>query len=76
VKTVTGTLNDEKQCVDLYIPRKCVYTNKILDSRDRSSVQISIAQVILLSTFQVDEEGKYTGVKKEFCLSGFVRSKG
>jgi small subunit ribosomal protein S21e len=43
VKTVTGTLNDEKQCVDLYIPRKCVYTNKILDSRDRSSVQISIA---------------------------------
>lgn len=42
---VTGTINDEKVCIDLYLPRKCEYTNKILHSKDRSSVQINIAEV-------------------------------
>ena len=44
-KPTLGMMNDQKKCVDLYIPRKCVYTNRILDSKDRSSVQLSIAQV-------------------------------
>ena len=44
-KPTLGMLNDEKKSIDLYIPRKCVYTNRILDSKDRSSVQLSLAQV-------------------------------
>jgi hypothetical protein len=35
---LTGMLNEELKCVDLYIPRKCDYTNKLLSSKDRSSV--------------------------------------
>ena len=37
-KPTTGMLNDEGKCVDLYIPRKCDYTNKLLSSKDKSSV--------------------------------------
>ena len=46
-KPTLGMQNLEKKCIDLYIPRKCVYTNRILDSKDRSSVQLSIAEVNL-----------------------------
>ena len=73
-KPTLGMLNDEKKSIDLYIPRKCVYTNRILDSKDRSSVQLSLAQVFY--EYQVDEDGKYTGKKDTYCLSGFVRAKG
>ena len=38
MKEVSGMLNDEKKVVDLYIPRKCIYTSKILNSKDRASV--------------------------------------
>ena len=38
MKEVSGMLNDEKKGVDLYIPRKCIYTSKILNSKDRASV--------------------------------------
>ena len=48
---VTGTLNEEGVCVDLYLPRKCDYTNKILHSKDRSSVQINVAEVIKNPSF-------------------------
>lgn len=44
-KFMTGMLNDEGKCVDLYIPRKCDYTNKILNSKDKSSVQMNVAEV-------------------------------
>jgi hypothetical protein len=37
-KPMTGMLNDEGKPVDLYIPRKCDYTHKLLDSKDKSSV--------------------------------------
>ena len=33
-----GMVNDKGQVVDLYVPRRCDYTNKILDSKDISSV--------------------------------------
>lgn len=41
--------NDQKQYVDLYIPRKCYATNKVLDSKDHSSVQITLTDVKILS---------------------------
>ncbi len=38
--------NDKGEIVDLYIPRRCYATNKLLDARDHSSVQISVSSVL------------------------------
>ena len=37
--------NDEGKIVDLYIPRKCSATNRLITAKDHASVQIEIAQV-------------------------------
>ena len=39
--------NDQKQYVDMYIPRRCFATNRLLDSRDYASVQITVSDVKL-----------------------------
>ncbi len=41
--------NDEGNIVDLYIPRKCSATNRLITAKDHASVQIEIAQVSNLS---------------------------
>ena len=67
--TTAGMLNEEGQNVDLYIPRKCSWTNRILRRDDRGSVQINVGHV--------DEKtGMYTGENTTFALSGFIRKKG
>ena len=38
-------LNEKKEIVDSYIPRKCMATNKILGCEDHACVQISIPQI-------------------------------
>ena len=40
-----GTYNDKGELIDLYIPRKCAATNKIIHAKDKSSVQLNIAEV-------------------------------
>jgi len=60
--------NDEGEKVDLYIPRKCSATNRLIAAKDHASVQINIGHV--------DNEGYYTGQYTTFAISGFVRSKG
>ena len=60
--------NEEGQRVDLYIPRKCSATNRILGAKDHASTQLNVGQV--------DAEGKYTGGFFTFCLAGFLRQKG
>lgn len=40
-----GTINQENKLTDIYLPRKCDYTDKIITSKDYSSIQISIADV-------------------------------
>ena len=37
--------NDQKQYVDLYVPRRCFATNRLLDSKDHASVQITLSDV-------------------------------
>ena len=37
--------NDEQKIVDLYIPRKCSATNRLIAAKDSASVQIDIAEV-------------------------------
>ena len=39
--------NEEKQIVDLYIPRKCSATNRLITAKDHASVQINIAEVTI-----------------------------
>ncbi|PVU92439.1 hypothetical protein BB559_003717 [Furculomyces boomerangus] len=60
--------NDSGQLVDIYIPRKCSATNRIISAKDHASVQINIVDV--------DENGVMTGSTKTYALSGFVRKLG
>ena len=63
--------NSEGQYVDLYIPRKCQATNRLIDCKDTASVQITLNTDGLNLENQKDDQKKLTVV-----LSGFVRSKG
>jgi small subunit ribosomal protein S21e len=60
--------NEKGEVVDLYIPRKCSWTNRILVSKDHGSVQINVANVD-------PETGLATGESTPFALSGYVRFK-
>lgn len=42
-----GCLNVDKKLTDIYLPRKCDYTDRIITSKDHSSVQISLCDVHL-----------------------------
>ncbi|KAJ1673839.1 40S ribosomal protein S21 [Spiromyces aspiralis] len=57
--------NDKGVLVDLYVPRKCSATNRLITAKDHASVQINIADV--------DENGRLTGTNKTIALCGFVR---
>ncbi|KAI9296103.1 30S ribosomal protein S21e [Neoconidiobolus thromboides FSU 785] len=60
--------NSDGKIVDLYVPRKCSATNRLIGAKDHASVQINIGEV--------DASGKYTGAFKTYALSGFVRHLG
>ena len=62
--------NSEGKYVDLYIPRKCYATNRLIDCKDTASVQITLNTEGLNLEHQ-NEKNNLTVV-----LSGFVRSKG
>ena len=61
-----------KNYVDLYIPRKCYATNRILDCKDTASVQITLNTDGLNLENKKDEENN----KLTMIISGFVRTKG
>ncbi|KAL9267787.1 Small ribosomal subunit protein eS21-like protein [Drosera capensis] len=58
--------NEEGQIMDLYIPRKCSATNRLITAKDHASVQINIGHL--------DENGVYNNTFSTFALSGFVRA--
>ncbi|CAL5433229.1 unnamed protein product [Camellia sinensis] len=60
--------NEEGQNMDLYIPRKCSATNRLITAKDHASVQINVGHL--------DENGIYTGQFTTFALCGFVRAQG
>merc|ERR1712183_60025 len=58
--------NDEGVAVDLYIPRKCSATNRLITAKDHASVQINVAKV--------DSDGKIIpGEFETFALCGYIR---
>ncbi|GAX79254.1 hypothetical protein CEUSTIGMA_g6694.t1 [Chlamydomonas eustigma] len=60
--------NDQGITVDLYIPRKCAWTHKLITAKDHASVQINIGHL--------NEEGVYNGQFTTFALTGKVRGMG
>ncbi|XP_047336389.1 40S ribosomal protein S21-2-like [Impatiens glandulifera] len=60
--------NDEGQITELYVPRKCSATNRLITSKDHASVQMNIGHL--------DDNGVYTGQFTTFALCGFVRAQG
>merc|ERR1712071_65295 len=67
--THTAAMENERgELVDLYVPRKCSATNRIIKAKDHASVQLQIAKV--------DENGRYTGENHTYALCGFVRAMG
>lgn len=44
-----GTINQDNKCTDLYLPRKCDYTDRVISTTDYSSVHISVCDVFLMS---------------------------
>lgn len=56
------------QVVDLYVPRKCSATNRLITAKDHASVQINVGEV--------DEEGKLTGTNVTYAFHGGVRQTG
>eukprot|EP00803_Ostreobium_quekettii_P004487 evm.model.scf_111.3 EVM.evm.TU.scf_111.3 scf_111:52582-54534(-) len=61
-------INDEGATVDLYIPRKCSWTNKLIGAKDHGSIQINIGHL--------DSDGVYTTQFTTFAISGTVRGRG
>jgi small subunit ribosomal protein S21e len=60
--------NEAGQNVDLYVPRKCSWTNQLIKAKDHASVQINVANVDPVT-------GIATGESTPFCLAGYIRFK-
>ncbi|CAI5518707.1 unnamed protein product [Closterium sp. Naga37s-1] len=60
--------NEDGEFVDLYTPRKCSATNRLITSKDHASIQINVGNL--------DANGLYTGQYNTFALCGFVRAQG
>merc|ERR1719283_345804 len=61
--------NEAGEYVDLYIPRKCSASNRIIGAGDHASIQINLAVV--------DEKtGRMTGENKTYAICGKIRGMG
>ncbi|KAL9183564.1 hypothetical protein ACHAXT_004420 [Thalassiosira profunda] len=60
--------NENGENVDLYIPRKCSWTNRLIRAKDHGSVQINVANVDPVT-------GLYTGETTAYALAGYIRDK-
>merc|ERR1712227_1058363 len=61
--------NDAGEFVDMYIPRKCSASNRLIGAKDHASIQINIAEV--------DEStGRMTGQFKTYAICGAIRCMG
>ena len=61
--------NEAGEYVDMYIPRKCSASNRIIAAKDHASVQINVADV--------DETtGRITGGFKTYAVCGAIRRMG
>ncbi len=64
-----GCINDQNALTDIYLPRKCDYTDRTITSKDRSSVQLTLCNVNQDGTIDL-------GSSNIISLCGYVRSTG
>ena len=64
-----GCINDKHKLTDIYLPRKCDYTDRVITSKDYSSVQISVCDVKEDGTIDLSKSNLVT-------LCGYVRFTG
>ncbi|KAK2167499.1 hypothetical protein LSH36_27g09066 [Paralvinella palmiformis] len=58
--------NDAGECVDMYIPRKCSASTRIIGAKDHASIQLNLAEVD-------DTTGRMTGQYKTYAICGQIR---
>ena len=60
--------NEDGQHVDMYIPRKCSWTSRLIKAKDHASVQLNVAKVD-------SSTGVYINESHCFALAGYIRMK-
>ncbi|XP_053393964.1 40S ribosomal protein S21-like [Mercenaria mercenaria] len=61
--------NETGEFVDMYVPRKCSASNRIIAAKDHASIQVNFADV--------DETtGRMTGTYKTYAICGAIRRMG
>ena len=60
--------NEAGENVDLYVPRKCSWTNRLIKAKEHASVQINVMNVDPVT-------GLATGDVQSYCMAGFLRFK-
>ncbi|KAK6625355.1 40S ribosomal protein S21 [Polyplax serrata] len=61
--------NDAGELVDLYRPRKCSASNRIIHAKDHASIQLNIADVD-------PQTGRMTDSTKMYAICGAIRRMG
>ncbi|XP_041589093.1 40S ribosomal protein S21-like [Vulpes lagopus] len=61
--------NDASKFVDLYMPRKCSVSNRIIGSKDHASIQMNVAEVDKVT-------GRFNGQFKSYAICGAIRRMG
>jgi len=61
--------NDAGEYVDMYIPRKCSASNRIIAAKDCASIQINLAEVDPTT-------GRMTGQNRTYAICGNIRRMG
>ncbi|XP_055386724.1 40S ribosomal protein S21 [Condylostylus longicornis] len=61
--------NDAGDFVDLYCPRKCTASNRIIHAKDHASVQLNIVDVDPVT-------GRMTDTNKVYAICGAIRRMG
>merc|ERR1712062_742480 len=68
--TQTVTMQNEAgEYVDMYIPRKCSASNRIIAAKDHASIQINIVDV-------AETSGRMTSTFKTYAICGQIRRMG
>mmetsp|Transcript_59097 Transcript_59097/g.69089 ORF Transcript_59097/g.69089 Transcript_59097/m.69089 type:complete len:86 (+) Transcript_59097:174-431(+) len=60
--------NENGENVDVYIPRKCSWTTRIISAKDHGSVQINVGNVDPTT-------GVFTGEATPYAMAGYIRNK-
>ena len=60
-------INADGDNVDLYIPRKCSWTNRLITCKDHAAIQVNVGHL--------GPDGTYNGNYSTFAISGYVRNK-